>query len=326
MRVTLDGLIVTNGNATFGGGIATGFDLDNPGLNVVTVIDSVIRDNSATDYGGGVANDHGNVTLIDTAVRENSAVIGGGIHNSRDQGDLSLNGTSSVSGNLASGNGGGIYADTHGNVELHDESSVHHNSAGGNGGGIYVGDSVVRLNDRSSVHSNTAGGNGGGVFIAAMFAVFELLDDSSVSGNSPNNVCQRRLARLAGLQPVDGTPLHLRVAAPTARIHRPPRRAVAGGEGGRDRPARADISRHQQGRGESNSRTNRHSTVLVLIPATLLTASKVIARRRRVVGSEICRASRTHGLRPLAGGLLTDLHPLLPPPATPPDPPWTGGS
>ena len=47
---------------------------------MVSVIDSVIRDNSATDYGGGVANDHGDVALIDTAVRnENSAVIGGGI-------------------------------------------------------------------------------------------------------------------------------------------------------------------------------------------------------------------------------------------------------
>ena len=189
VTVTLDGLLVTNGHATFGGGIATEFDLDNPGLNVVTVIDSVIRDNSATNYGGGIANDHGNVTLIDTTVRENSAVIGGGIHNSRDQGDLSLTGASSVSGNDASGDGGGIYADTHGNVELHDKSSVHNNSAGGNGGGIYVGDSVVRLNDTSSVHRNTAGGNGGGVFIAAMFAVFQLLDDSSVSGNSPNNVC-----------------------------------------------------------------------------------------------------------------------------------------
>ena len=189
VTVTLDGLRVTNGNATFGGGIATEFDLDNPGLNVVTVIDSVIRDNSATNYGGGIANDHGNVTLIDTTVRENSAVIGGGIHNSRDQGDLSLTGASSVSGNDASGDGGGIYADTHGNVELYDKSSVHHNSAGGNGGGIYVGDSVVRLNDRSSVHRNTAGGNGGGVFIAAIFAVFDLLDASSVSDNSPNNVC-----------------------------------------------------------------------------------------------------------------------------------------
>ena len=189
VTVTLDGLRVTNGNATFGGGIATVVDRDNPGLNVVTIVHSVIRDNSATDYGGGIANDHGNVTLIDTAVQQNSATIGGGIHNSRDQGDLSLNGTSSVSGNLASGNGGGIYVDTHGNVELFDESAVHHNSAGGSGGGIYVGDSVVRLNEGSSVHSNTAGGTGGGVFIAAMFAVFERLNAGSVSGNSPDNVC-----------------------------------------------------------------------------------------------------------------------------------------
>ena len=162
--VTLDGLVVTNGHATYGGAIATVIDLGAP-LNVVTVIDSVIRDNSATDRGGGIANDFGRVTLIDTAVRDNSAVIGGGIHDSREEGHLSLSGTSSVSDNLASGDGGGIDVDTHGDVDLYDESSVHHNSAGGSGGGIYMLDSVVTLHDRSSVHSNAAGDNGGGVLI-----------------------------------------------------------------------------------------------------------------------------------------------------------------
>ena len=47
----------------------------------------------------------------------------------------------------------------------------------------------MRLNDRSSVHSNTAADNGGGVFVEIM-ASFALLDASSVSGNSPNNVCR----------------------------------------------------------------------------------------------------------------------------------------
>ncbi len=81
-----------------------------------------------------------------------------------------------------------FYNDIHGSLNLYDESSVHHNTAGGLGGGIFVGDSVVRLKDGSSVHGNNAG-SGGGVFIAAIFGVFELLDASSVSGNSPNNVC-----------------------------------------------------------------------------------------------------------------------------------------
>ena len=47
----------------------------------------------------------------------------------------------------------------------------------------------VELNDRSSIHSNTAGDNGGGVFVEIM-ASFALLDASSVSDNSPNNVCR----------------------------------------------------------------------------------------------------------------------------------------
>ncbi len=87
----------------------------------------------------------------------------------------------------------------------------------------------------------------------------------------------------------------------TAAAHTPSASTSgAGGEGRRDRPARADSSRHQQGGGESNSRTNRHLTVLVVIPATLLTASKVIARRAPCGIGGDCRA-RTHGLRPPAG-------------------------
>jgi len=190
VAVTISELRIAHGAADFGAGVATEVDFSRPGTNVVTIVESVISGNTASTYGGGIANDHGIVTLVDSSVRGNTAVTGAGIHNSRDDGTLTLRGKSSVSGNHATGDAGGIYSDTHGNVTLMDRSSVHHNTAGENGGGIVVGDSVVVLNDQSSVRQNTAGGDGGGVYIVAMFGVFEMNDSSSVSGNSPNNVCQ----------------------------------------------------------------------------------------------------------------------------------------
>jgi hypothetical protein len=187
-KVTLRGLFITNGSADHGGGIATIVDL-NYGQSMVTVIDSVISGNTASE-GGGIDNGQGVLTLVNSAVRDNAAALGGGIHNSSDNGVLVLKGNSSVSGNSASGDAGGIYSGTHGSIWLYDSSSIHHNTAAGNGGGMFLADSQVELHDTSSIHHNTAGGSGGGVFISAMFAVFALLDASSVSDNSPNNVCR----------------------------------------------------------------------------------------------------------------------------------------
>jgi hypothetical protein len=187
--VTLRGLFITNGSADNGGGIATIVDL-HYGLSVVTVIDSVITGNSAIE-GGGIDNGWGTVTLVNSAVRDNAAARGGGIYNSRNDGRLFLEGSSSVSGNSATGDAGGIYSDDHSLIELHDTSSIHHNISGGNGGGMFLQDCQVGLHDTSSIHHNTAGGSGGGVFISAELAAFTLYDASSVSDNSPDDSFDR---------------------------------------------------------------------------------------------------------------------------------------
>jgi hypothetical protein len=187
--VTLRGLFITNGSADYGGGIATIVDLRYP-QSVVTVIDSVISGNTASE-GGGIDNGQGVLTLVNSAVRDNAAVLGGGIHNSRDNGWLYLEGTSSVSGNYASGDAGGIYSDFHSSIWLYDTSSIHHNTADGDGGGMLVSDSQVELHDTSSIHHNTAGGDGGGVFILADLAAFTLYEASSVSDNSPDDIFDR---------------------------------------------------------------------------------------------------------------------------------------
>jgi len=186
--VTLRGLFITNGSADHGGGIATIVDF-RYGRSVVTVIESVISGNTASE-GGGIDNGQGVLTLVNSSVRDNAAALGGGIHNSRDNGWLYLEGTSSVSGNSASGDAGGIYSGTHGSIWLYDTSSIHHNTAGGDGGGMFLSDSQVELHDASSIHHNTAGGSGGGIFNAPLFKVYRLFDTSSVSNNSPDDFCE----------------------------------------------------------------------------------------------------------------------------------------
>ena len=136
VTVTLDGLLVTNGNATFGGGIATVVDFRQSGPERG---DRQSTRSSATTPRRTAAvvsqTMHGKVTLIDTAVRDNSAVTGGGIHNSRDQGDLSLKRHQLGQRQPCEWRRRRhLHRTSHGSLDLYDESSVHHNSAGGTRG------------------------------------------------------------------------------------------------------------------------------------------------------------------------------------------------
>ena len=129
--MTIDGLTVRNGgNTSFGGGILnagvltvtnsmiTGNIADSRGgglanFDVATVRNSTISGNSVTGpptgtgWGGGITNAPlGNLVLTNTKVSGNMAVQGAGVENDN---DLTLAGTSAITGNSASTSGGGIY-------------------------------------------------------------------------------------------------------------------------------------------------------------------------------------------------------------------------
>jgi predicted outer membrane repeat protein len=116
------------------------------------------------------------VTLTDLTITNGTAEFGGGIINS---GTVTLNGSSSVSGNTGT-QGGGIW--NNGSITLNGSSSVSGNSAFQFGGGILneFSGSTLSLNDSSSVHGNTAVFNGGGIYSTGTLT---MNDTSSVSGN-----------------------------------------------------------------------------------------------------------------------------------------------
>ncbi|MDX6443283.1 MAG: hypothetical protein QOH71_357 [Blastocatellia bacterium] len=132
---------VVSGNSATGGAILNN---GQTGTASLTVTDSSIRDNAATESGGGIYNLSGTVTVKGSAISNNSAVqLGGGILNS--VGGLTLINTT-ISGNKSQLHGGGIY-----------------NYSGG-GPSTTTAINVTITNNRADSNGDTLG-DGGGIFI-----------------------------------------------------------------------------------------------------------------------------------------------------------------
>jgi hypothetical protein len=147
---------------------------------------STVNANTALQWGGGIFNGQGTVTLnSSSSVSGNKALDGGGIYNG--QGIVTLNGSSSVNANKALVHGGGVYNYYYSYLTLNDSSTVNANRAL-EGAGIYNSYySHVSLNESSAVNGNKAGENGGGIWTDDGTTVTQS-GDSTVKGNKPNNI------------------------------------------------------------------------------------------------------------------------------------------
>ena len=175
IRGTCFGHFNTTKNLTLAGVANTSPTLDGQNNGRVFLVQSGVsvafNDLSITNgnyvFGAGILN-RGTVTLNgSTSVSGNaggSSGNGAGIANGDSVGTstLIMNDSSSVSGNTAGIDGPGIY-NNGGTVTMNDSSTVHDNSSGGSGGGIYNGGGTVTMNDSSSVYGNSTF-NGGGIF------------------------------------------------------------------------------------------------------------------------------------------------------------------
>ncbi|NJN67693.1 MAG: hypothetical protein HC884_13775 [Chloroflexaceae bacterium] len=154
-------------------------DVDDMGHGAVTIVGrspgSTVID--ADGNGRAFSIDDATLTLERVTIQGGYAFDGGGIFN--DGGDVTLS-NSTVSGNEADDDGGGLYNKYGGNIRLLD-STVSDNYAYGSGGGIlneyYSGSYLLR----STVSRNGAYGSGGG--IANFYGSGSHLRRSTVSGN-----------------------------------------------------------------------------------------------------------------------------------------------
>jgi len=184
--MTLSGMTIQNGKATYGGGIL------NEGR--LAIKDSTISGNTATS-GGGIYGT-GTMTMDRDTVTGNTATFqAGGIYN---YGTLTLNSGTSIINNIADNNsysaGGGIYS-YYGTVILNSGASVINNKAshidvdnlngefvGSFGGGISSDNSMVTMNPGSTISGNTASFGGGGIYNDGGSKL--TVNGGTISGNS----------------------------------------------------------------------------------------------------------------------------------------------
>jgi hypothetical protein len=156
----------------YGGGI---YNEDN---GILTIQESTVSENSASDSGGGIWND-GTLSIISSRFSGNSAGIhGGGIWN---RGTLSIL-ASTVSGNTASDDGGGIFVNsgtvTITNTTISENNAPNEYSAGGGITNFYGSLTITG----STINENTVGGRGGGIWNAGTLKLI----NSTLSGNQTN--------------------------------------------------------------------------------------------------------------------------------------------
>jgi hypothetical protein len=134
---------------------------------------------------GSVLSVYSSVTVTDlTITNGDTGTDGGGIFND-DGGTLTMNGSSSVSGNTAGDDGGGIY--NAGTLTMNDSSSVSGNTASVDGGGIF-NSGILTMNDSSTVSGNTSGNDGGGIFSCGALVGASDASGGNVYDNDPNNI------------------------------------------------------------------------------------------------------------------------------------------
>lgn len=209
-----NGVVVCGNTARKGGGGIAGSDID------LLLRDMEVRDNTALEMASGGLNlgYYGSLEARNANIHGNRGVTGGGLR-------LLWIGTDfdgvGISNNIASGNGGGLYA-LYGSLYV-TNSIFLSNQAGGSGGGLKMdGNSDASFWD-STVSKNSASNHGGGLFITNCAV---RIVHSSVSRNNAD-IGGAGLGKGGGLYLA--TDAELTMEADGARCYLTANEAVSGG-------------------------------------------------------------------------------------------------
>ncbi|MFK8010750.1 MAG: hypothetical protein AB8B80_01830 [Marinicellaceae bacterium] len=168
-RVTFININLTNASAVNGGIMAIS------GGSSVLLNNSNVSNGSALSAGGNIYVTSETNEEVSQLILTNGSAIYGGTVVSGDGGGVALYDSTLLitegsigllnenEGNMASNNGGGVYAENS-NVTINSfNSQIQNNQSDNFGGGIFVSDSTLEIND-STINDNTVNFNGGGIY------------------------------------------------------------------------------------------------------------------------------------------------------------------
>jgi hypothetical protein len=107
-----------------------------------------------------------------------------------------------ITGNTAEGNGGGVYVKNGADFVMSDGTITENNASFG--GGVYVAGTFTMSGGNITGNAVDGGGNGGGVYVYG--GTLDISDQSSISGNTPNNVELDTETDPLGTILIDGSP------------------------------------------------------------------------------------------------------------------------
>ncbi len=155
---------------------------NNSDLDSTALLYGVVITNGNSTFGGGVYNWSSSPTLINVTFSDNEATVGGGMFNNSSSSPTLINVT--FSGNTAQNNGGGVYnrssSPTLINVTFSDNGAI------GNGGGMFNSFSSPTLVN-VTFSGNTADSDGGGIYHNADRQSLTLIN-TILWGNNKGNI------------------------------------------------------------------------------------------------------------------------------------------
>lgn len=162
----------TSGTFTMYGGIISDNQsvTDAGGVTVVggtmNIYGGTIRDNTAKGNGGGIwTNINGFIISGNSVIENNTAVNGGGVFYPGDSSsNMTISESARISGNTATGNGGGIYFKNKGTLTMNG-GSITGNTATGDGGGVYFGGDIFSISGGVEINSNTKNSANNNVYL-----------------------------------------------------------------------------------------------------------------------------------------------------------------
>ncbi len=180
--VTLNNLIITNGNSTaYGAGVFVNYNSTLTGDNLE------IYNNTSSGYGGGVSLYGARAILTNTNIHNNTALGGRGCMRTIPTVTLLLLTCTRMQTCMTmpqlpdTGYGGGLFV-RQGTVNVTDCSDLYSNDAIFGGGAYLITSTLTLVGSCSEIQSNTATGDGGGVY--AIASTISLDDEAELYNNN----------------------------------------------------------------------------------------------------------------------------------------------